>query len=477
MTNPWDSLPDAEPVQQQPEQQQQQQQQQQPGQQQPGQQQPGQQQQQQQSEQQQIPPESKTIQFFKKNSVPYNTKQNEKNPWDELPNASETGLEKAGRITGQYAARAFETGAGIAGDVESMLRGFIRSGQKGEGGLIGKLGEQNYLATSNELREFGKERTQGRWEPQSKLEALGGEVVQDLVGLSLGGAKKFLTTLGVAVSGVGARKAAENFGFGENAQTAAKIGTWFFASRLGRPTVKDHYQNLYREASNSIPKNSYIGAKSLENQLVRLEREMHRGTSPASVEATQREINMIRRHIQGTRMGVVNLDAAYHDLNHAMYAKGVTKAERHWLGEYKNILNRELNIYGRKNPEYIQRFREANNVYRGYAASKQVANFAKKYSNPKSVAFPFFVDLAVYGIEPTVQHLAIAGAGYGALKASELGMRMIHPGTRKFYFDAVRSALNENKGAFLQNVAKMDQALEHEKKSNQKNQKDQKDHY
>lgn len=356
-------------------------------------------------------------------------------------------------------ARGLEGVYGLPGDIESFARPFIASGQEGKGGLVGKLSEKRIFPTSSELRELSKESLKGQLEPSNETERVIGEFGQDYV-FTPGGPWKKIALAGL---GVGTQEAVKAFGGTEDEQSKAKAAATFLGNFIGKKNVKDYYKNQYTKASRAMNPKEVLDSKRLHTALTHLENNMKKGVSIPSKDPGFKVISELKEKAASGNIHVKELDAAFHNINEYLFDKKnlPPKAER-WLQKTKKMVGHELKRYGKKNPKYLEAFKNANDAYAGLAQSQKASNFIHNWKKSAAAlgATGLLAEYIIHGKDATIEKTGKLTAAYGVVKGYELINRIFQNKTLfHYYTKALGAAAKENAGQFAHNLSKLDENL------------------
>jgi hypothetical protein len=356
---------------------------------------------------------------------------------------------------------------GFPGDVEAFIRPYVVSGQKiskEKGGMnfLPKISEKRIFPTSQELRELSKEAHQGKLEPEGDVERIGGQVLQDYIFSPGGPVKKIiLSSLGSSV-----QEGLKFSGAAEDTQSKAKAATTFLGSFVGKSNVKDFYRKEYSKATRSLPVKETLDSVRLSKGLTALENRVKQGVDIPAKEPGLRIIKELKDKSSSGQIPIRDLDSAYHNINQFLLdKKNLSPTAEKWLKDTKRMVSHELNRYGKKNPEYLKSFRDANAAFAGLAENQKAVQALSKWKKSGLLAGPpaIVAELYFMGPEITAATVATAAGAYGAASGYDLMTRVFSNKTLfHYYTKALGAAAQENLPQFTHNISKLDKKLREE---------------
>jgi hypothetical protein len=255
---------------------------------------------------------------------------------------------------------------------------------------------------------------------------------------------------------------AEELGFGKGVQ--GTIETAAFLSPTSLKGAQKYVSSLYSEAESLLPANAQTSARNLRNQLGTFITNLRRGGTALSKTAAMTKAKEIRSKIQGGNIDVKELTEFKKSINEAragLYAeqgldkKGKALAKRN-LDELSKHLDEALTQYGQQNPQWYKPYKMANEGYGAIANSKKVSNWIGKVIKQHPIHSGAALGGALIGHALNPKALAVTGIGYGLIKSGELVSRIVKSKVlRKYYTDAIKSAMKENTPAFLNAMKKL----------------------
>lgn len=381
------------------------------------------------------------------------------------------------RAQAQLTSRGLETVLGAPGDIAS----FISS-------LFG--GEQNILPTSQGLREFSENASQGYTKPQTEFEESTGQLASDIASMALPGSGSYglARTIGIPIVGALAKEGLKYANADERSQAYGKVGTMVALDLISNRTggAKKFAGGLFRKAEESLPKGVSVDASNLERSLTALEKELTAGGSrPTTKKAIEKALE-IKGEIKDGKIDIKRLAAYRPSINEAIEEMGgfnlelpkkLKPAAIRNLNQVKSEVIKNLNDYGKKfNPEFLKYNSSANEAWAAYENSNKIANYLRDkipYS-PKSKAAISLFSLAPHAAVGTLTAFSpVAGAGVLAGASLYQGYKVLDrvvksPVLRKYYQGVLKGATARNAPAAARNLKALDMALS--KETDQENQ-------
>ncbi len=381
--------------------------------------------------------------------------------------------------------RILETGMGIPRDLASvgeipaeyLVQGLEKAG-------IGKAPRKLFetakkyapyqlLPSSKRLRDFSKSLFGEHFEPKSKGEEFSDEVSSDFASLifpmpgsQLKPLRSLFTSIGANVAGEGAKE----MGLGDIGKYLTKGGVTL-ASALFKPKgAEEVISNLYNDTKNLLPANAAIGSKELENELIAMKGQMQIGGNIGhSSTAAENSIDAILQRVSNGKISIEDLTRARTKLGEVSETLWETVKDRRYLKTARRnvqkvmkTLDKTIDTYGKKNPEWLSSYRAANHANAIMEQSKKVSNLISKYAGKisKATAAYFGAEHLVPGVPSLIgaQTVAPVAVGYATLKASELMYRLAKDkNLRNYYINVLKSALQDDAPALTKNLKNMDE--------------------
>lgn len=341
-----------------------------------------------------------------------------------------------------------------------------------------KYAPYKLLPTSEQVREnvtnfiFGK-----HLEPKNKYEKVADDVVSDFAALSFPIPGNQFKVLKPALLAIGSNAASEivgHIGGSEKEKTYAKIGTILIGSMINPKSAETLKNDLYKQASEVLPKDATVASLPLENAINELETSLRKGGIAGSDKEALQKIADIRNEIQGAQVPVDALQRLKVKINEAkagVYKQlegnkpGIKSAKRNLDAVGKQVDN-ALKDYGKQNPQWEAFYRPANEVHGAIEQSKRARNFigriAHKYGH--HAILPLLGIGHTFGPTATLEGAAITGGlGAAAVLGGELAAKFAKsPTLRKLFLNLTTNALKEDVVATEENLKKLEKELKKE---------------
>jgi hypothetical protein len=302
---------------------------------------------------------------------------------------------------------------------------------------------------SESLREnVTKPLTGERFEPKSEEENIAQNIAGDFAsvvaspgsGLANLGRKAF-----TAIASNLASEGVKAFGADEKTQLGTKIITSILAGTRGRQTAKENVAELYTKANASIPKDTYIRTSNIQNQLKRLKTDILRGGRSSDKDITLNLINdRLRLMEKGNgRIKFDEIPASRVTVNEIRYGSTpLSPAAHRHLSRYDTILNNKIDEYGKRNPQYLRLYRDAN---LGHSALEQSNRLARQVSKHVDVNNLDPTTLLLLGIHSPrlLKTLAILPPAAITLQVAQ---RFRNPVIQRHYMNILNASSSENAG-------------------------------
>lgn len=404
--------------------------------------------------------------------IDFQTSPSEEFGYDEMeadfdPSEEESLTSLISRQPLRTASRVFESGVGGTGDLLDFIKSAVVYGHEKVTGKKSPFFEQAVKRdipgltppTSPELRDLTRETFGKATEPQNEWERKADEVASTF-GSLLNPGSGYLKPLAGALSSNLAKEGLKALGGGEGQQEGVKIATMFLTDILLRGNARKFVNNLYDEADALRPKGRvYVQSnkfKDLENSLQGI---IETGEKSAVLKPLGQILDRLHSNPHLTVKEMTDLKR---DLNKLRGEPGTLKGAKKLLNNMAKLVDEEIETWGKQNaPEWLDKWRSANQGYAGLAASDKVKNFVEKnYANPHLVGglmSLFGGGLASGGLAATAT--AAGGAVAAAQTANILHRIMTNPTLRGYYADVVKYALAEDAKAMSASLNKLDKSL------------------
>jgi hypothetical protein len=388
-------------------------------------------------------------------------------------------------------ARAAETVVGLPGDIAELgetITDFLGSkvGLPTRQELVQRAEEKGGRKTalsinipgSREFNEFTSEITDGYLDPRNGGEEFADEVVRDFTSLALGkspsaqGIKAIAKPLITAIGANAIKEGAEFAGAGPKTQAALKIGTMLTLDLMQAKSPTDLKNELYKDASDNLPKGVKIGTKKLVKKLDVLEKKLKFGGSTPEAKPILDKIKELKKAVKGNKIEVKELQAFKRNLNKTLepeFAKLGKKARNKLIengADYRKVIKEGISDYGKTNEPFINAWSKAEEVQGAIEQSRRVrTNITRSIkNNPKfSTGFGLGV-LAPLGIGASktgaIVALPVAAGGIAAL---EFGSRVLNsPTLRTHYKDIMISSLKDDAAGITNSINKYNRDIKKE---------------
>lgn len=403
----------------------------------------------------------------------------------ELPatEGSESSIASSGRNILRTGARAAESVIGAPADlVSGISHGLNWVAGKVPGGKQRTKEVEEFtskLPTSQNIKKWHEQFTGDYLKPQNESQELSDEIFSDAASLLLSPNKggillKVGKALGLSTAANVAAKGAAELGVGEEGQVGAKMGTLFLTSLLSgrKGGVNKYKDSLYDEARALRPEKAVVDTSEFNKNLRDLERSISAGgKAPSSVKALEK-IKELRKKGSYGSMAVEELEASKRKINElrsGLYDEfktdkvGRASAKRN-LDNVAGVVDSALEKYGKTNPEWLKKYREANQVHGVISQSRKISNFIGRNAKLASGSGAILHALSAVFNPSSVPAVATAVAGGAAtLKSAELLYRISKSASlRKYYTNVLLSAAKEDAVTMNKNLQNMAEELEKE---------------
>lgn len=385
-------------------------------------------------------------------------------------------LEKTKRHSSRGLARSLEAIGGLPGDLRELAQSLIT---KGFGKLMGNPEKAQEISqniqpflkgalpptpSSQDIREEGTQALTGEYlEPQSQGEELGDEIVQDVVSLALPvkGKIPFARALAGGLGGNFVKEGIKNSGGGETAQTLGKLGTMFLFGNLGREGAKSYVRNLHQEAEGLIPEGAKLETRNLSSSLRNTKKSLQSGGVTPDKAPALNLLNQLEKKIRtgGGEIDPREIRNFRHSVNEMRFNRKLSDRSRFYLDRLDDVLNEGLIEYGKENPAFLNKYREAN---LGTQGLKQSNKLARAISKKVDVTKLSPEALVLLGMHNTLSPALLGKLGLTAVgaKGAQIAKRLTTNSTlRTHYLNTLKAASNENWKAFSKNLNLLEKEL------------------
>ena len=388
------------------------------------------------------------------------------------------------RHVARTGARIVETLAGLPGDTIQFAKMVLESLPetpkflKEDPNYLQKKGQEllESLPTSEDLKAFSSEMTQGFTDPQNAEEEFGDEI------FSLGTAvltgmkdptkfKSLMKALGLSTAAKTTGKGIELYGGGKTTQASGEIGLLMIASLFTRRYADAFVRSKYQRARASIPQGTMLPTAALISDLNILEIDLRKGLPSTSVTKPPvlNSISELKNKISGGAAPAEEIVESYHDINEKLNSKKLfdelnTSERKKLRSRYdllKGKIDSTLNSYGQQNPAFYKEWKEANEAYSVLAKSKSTKEFI--LSNMKSIPGHVMTGMAIK-MFMGLPALTSVGAGFAVYQTGKMLSRIAQsPSLRHYYLEVLNAAQKENAPQMIKNLSKLEKGLEQEK--------------
>ena len=383
---------------------------------------------------------------------------------------------KIGRGAGRTVARSAETILGIPGDLQNFIQSLMGSAlglavgeEKGQQlaakgrELSSKINPFAYLPSSRDFRENITQKLTGETlEPQTRGEELYDEIVSDFAALALPvkGKIPFARALGMSLFGNAGKETVKAYGGSETAQAATKLGSMFLAGTLGHGGARNYVNELQRDARALIPEGATTNGRELLKDLEKFESTLRKGgISPQKQPALSLTRQLMGKIREGAgEVAVEELPEFRKSINDYRFNRDISPTGKFFLDRFDDIVNKELLDYGKSNPAFLNKYRDANLGFAGFKQSNQIANYISKKFDVTKLSPESYLLLGLHVLSPK----ALTGIGASALaaKGAQVFNRIAkNPVLRQYYLNVVNNSLKDNSAGMIKNLEKLDEEL------------------
>lgn len=396
-----------------------------------------------------------------------------------------SGLKKFGSEAQRHIARTgtrvIEQGLGLPGDILDTLVGLGEYGRK-KIGISSPEEEQDiakirkYIPTTEKLRKLHEPYTKEYLKPQNKIESFFDDVVQDATLLLTPGgqakvAEKYLPKvfkkLAISTGANLAGESVEQFTGSKEAGSYAKIGSLFLLSLLDKKSAKKQISELYDKAESTIPPGTTINSGKLDKNLQNLEHTITKGRPKENLAASEKfvidEINKFERLSKDGNIPIDQLMAQRKSLNEELtklYQNIPAKKDQHrarnLAKQINHFTNEILEDYGRKNPEFINAYKAANQAH----GTMQQSNWFGNWVENNFRHSPLTAGLLHLFSGPVGATIGSVVAPY---QIAKLGYRVFNsPVLAKIYGKTLKATAKEDAVLFNKYLKELDEAIQKE---------------
>ena len=389
---------------------------------------------------------------------------------------SPTPLGELGRHIARTGSRVAESVLGLPSDILQTAQLGARGLEKGASKIREKIGlsplktqeKPKGLPGSEELRDISTKIFGEVVTPQDKKESFIDDIVSDasVLAIPVKGKIPFMRSIGTALAGNLGAKGAEQLGFGEKGQTAAKIGAFFLSGLAGKGNVKKYWNQQYKLAEEAVPSRARLDANKLDRKLDHLRADLRKGgIETPSQKFVEKPLNDLQKIIVDGELKVEDAVKAKQKINELraglfdeVKGKQGQKYARTKINDISHFLDETLEKYGKENPTFLKHYKAGNEAYGGFQQSKRVGNWINR-----NIPFGRLGKTGLIILEGIFKPASLKATlpAAAAFKGGELFTRMFKNKTlRRYYGNLIKDAINENKSGFLRNLKGMEKEIE-----------------
>jgi hypothetical protein len=289
--------------------------------------------------------------------------------------------------------------------------------------------------------------------------------------------KKLFKATALESGGELVKQGAEKLGVDQETSKYLKFGSVVLSSILsegGLNAAKKLSNSLYDQARKLRSPSSFVNANKLKTKLVNLKKSLESGgVSPASSSSLKKVDEMLENINKGQgRISIedlenfkkkINIDRGnlYQELPGRSNKAG-RKTLKSNIDSVSSIVDEGLDEYGKLNPKWYKKYKEANEVFSSIESSKTISrnlgHLAKKYS-------PHSLSGVILAGATNPEMIIPTGIGsiatFAGLKVAELGARfMKSPSLRKHYMNILEGAATGNSQFVVYNLNLLKKAIE-----------------
>lgn len=391
-----------------------------------------------------------------------------------------SGGKEVSRHLGRTAANITSTAVGLPGDIFSLINDYIAKPiTEAITGESGVSYEETYLGKALPTSETHKKRFESAFgenvKPQNELEKFGDDTFETLYlllnpskiasqgikkGVGLG--KNFLKSLGANFAGETSKQLTDSEGLG----TSVKAGALFVLSLLDKESAAKQVGKLYKESDQYLSPTATTKAASLEKNSNALEKSITKGRPRENLSAPEmfviKQIDKVKNLISKGEVNVDQTVAQKRSLSQELSSlykevpSGKEQAKvRNLAKQLNGYLNQTIAEYGKKNPKYYTKYKEADQAFGVLANSNFIGNWVKD-------------NITHSPITHGLMHLFEPVSGIaGKVAAPYYGYKLYYqmknsPVLRKIYGNTMKAALKEDANAFGKYFKQLDDAFQTE---------------
>lgn len=328
----------------------------------------------------------------------------------------------------------------------------------------------DWFPTSSELRDKSKELTKGFTEPTDEYSKIGHEVFEDVISSVLPGSgpRNVYRNVAIPVLSVLAKEGSKYIGIGDKGQTATKFGVNFLLNMMNRTNAPKLNRDMWKDVENTAPNINISPSQNTDllSKAQNLENQLMLGLGSTSENSALKTVRSFIEKLtrQGTTISAKELAASNRSLNEITKDPALLEGGRKVLNGLKKTINDGIEHVSTQDPQWVQKWRDANETHGAIQNSNFVANFiSERYGKP-------IVNegtRALFGLGPkTAVGVAVASAPlFGIYKGVQVLKRMSNsPILQTYYKNAILASLKGNTATMTSNLEKLDKELEKKSK-------------
>jgi hypothetical protein len=266
--------------------------------------------------------------------------------------------------------------------------------------------------------------------------------------------------LGTAGLGNLAKLATQYIGGSERSGDLVKAGTMLAVPFLGVRSSEKIASQLYADAESLLPEGARVSAEALSPNLAKLDKILVRGIKEAPGKKELSSIvGQLQDKISNNSINVADLVQSRRDLGSILASYPEIKGVRGVLPELQSSIRNTLKSYSGKNPEFIKKLSQADEIWSAIHSGIRVGDFLKKNISfdkldPKTAL--------ILGVSYNVGIPKVAAAYAGTKALNGVNSLLRSPTLRNIYLDVLKDSFKENTASLIKNVARLDKAVSRE---------------
>jgi len=335
--------------------------------------------------------------------------------------------------------------------------------------------------TPGEIREKVTKPLTGEYlEPRGEGEKTAQELAGDIGGMFFpGGPIGKLAKIGIPFAGQLGKQAVKASGGSESQQDLAKLGVMGIFSIAHLGDAKKHAVKLMNEAEALVPTNTPMNPIQVMNRIRDIKRqEWYKGINTSSKKPAKHAMDYITSRVKSNKLDVHNAIQIKKDINETLRNLGSfdvktkpdIKAATKYLNQVKDALDDGIKEYGKKNPQFLTAYKEANQAYAVTEKSGALSNFIQKhYTGPalSNTTKGLLGTALLHGGQYLPAAAGVAASTAPLLGAAHMTFKVAQrmgksPALRKYYVNVLTDAAKGNAVAMSRNLQKLDKKIKEE---------------